>query len=123
MGKHILIVDDTADLLRLMRMMLEEDHHQVSVLSSGHGVVDFVRANKVDLIILDLRLGEIPGISVLYDLKHTTDTAHVPIVIYTASITEGEKAHQMITAEPEIYGGTQILQKPFSLDQLLEIVA
>jgi twitching motility two-component system response regulator PilH len=123
MAKHILIVDDTPDILRLLRMMLEEDHHQVSVLDSGQNVLEFVRLNKPDLIILDLRMPGISGMTVLRELKTDDETAGVPVVVYTASIVDAEKTQQMIDREPTIYQGTRVLQKPFSLDELLSIIA
>lgn len=123
MAKHILLVDDTEELLRLLRMTLEEDNHQVSVLSTGHGVVDFVRVNKPDLIVLDLYLGDTSGITILRDLKTDPETAPVPVVIYTAAMLDAEKAQRMINSEPELFNGTRVLQKPFALDELLSIVA
>ena len=122
MAKHILIVDDTHDILRLLRMMLEEENHQVSVLDSGQGVVDFVRLNKPDLVVLDLRMPGISGITVLEELKNDVETTHVPVVVYTASIIDAETAHKMIDHDPVRYAGTQVLQKPFSLDELLRMI-
>lgn len=123
MAKHILLVDDTVELLRLLRMTLEEDQHQVSVMETGHGVVDFVRANKPDLVVLDLYLGDTSGITVLRELKTDPDTKPVPVVVYTAAMLDAEKTQRMIASEPEIFGGTRVLQKPFALDELLSIVA
>jgi CheY-like chemotaxis protein len=123
MTKHILLVDDTIDILRLLRMMLEEHNHQVSVLDSGRGVVEFVRLNKPDLIVLDLRLGEESGIPVLRALKTNPDTAAVPVVVYTASLIDAEKTQKMIASEPETFVDTRVLQKPFALDELLSIIA
>ncbi len=123
MTKHILIVDDTVDILRLLRMMLEEHNHQVSVLDSGRGVVEFVRLNKPDLIVLDLRLGEESGIPILRELKTNTETAAVPVVVYTASMIDAEKTQKMIISEPGIFVDTRVLQKPFALDELLSIIA
>lgn len=122
MTKHILIVDDTHDILRLLRMMLEEEHHQVSVLDSGQGVVDFVRLNKPDLVVLDLRMPGMSGMTVLQDLKNDAETTNVPVVVYTASIIDAEKTQQMIAQNPELYAGTRVLRKPFSLDELLDII-
>ena len=122
MAKHILIVDDTHDILRLLRMMLEEENHQVSVLDSGQGVVDFVRLNKPDLVVLDLRMPGVSGITVLKDLKTDPETANVPVVVYTASFIDAEKTQQMINQDQATYGGTRVLQKPFSLDELLSII-
>ncbi len=124
MGKHILVIDDTTDLLRLLRMVLEEDHHQVSVLESGRAAQSFVRINKPDVIVLDLCLGvEASGLSVLRDLKADPETASVRVVIYTASLVDAEKAQRMIAQDPDRYAGTHILRKPFAIEQLLEIVA
>lgn len=123
MTKHILLVDDTVELLRLLRMTLEEDNHQVSVLATGHGVLDFVRDNKPDLIVLDLYLGDTSGITILRDLKTDPETSPVPVVIYTAAMLDAERAQRMITSEPELFSGTRVLQKPFALDELLSIVA
>jgi CheY-like chemotaxis protein len=122
MAKHILIVDDTVEILRLMRMMLEEQNHQVSVLESGNGVVEFVRLNKPDLIVLDLRLGEVSGITVLRDLKADPETSRVPVVVYTASMVDAEKTMKLIASDPIAYADTRVLQKPFALDELLRII-
>lgn len=122
MAKHILLVDDTVDLLRLMRIMLEEDQHQVSVLDAGRGVYDHVRSNPPDLIVLDLRLGDVSGMTVLDQLKADPATAGIPIVVYTASVLDAEKTLQMIAGDPAKFGGTRVLQKPFALDALLQIV-
>lgn len=122
MAKHILLVDDTVDLLRLMRIMLEEDQHQVSVLDSGKGVYEYARATPPDLIVLDMRLGEISGLTVLDQLKADPITATIPIVVYTASLLDAETAKAMIAADPAKYGDTRVLNKPFALDELLAIV-
>jgi CheY-like chemotaxis protein len=122
MAKHILIVDDTVEILHLMRMMLEEQNHQVSVLESGNGVVEFVRLNKPDLIVLDLRLGEMSGITVLRDLKADPETSRVPVIVYTASMMDAEKTKKIIASDPAVYSDTKVLQKPFALDKLLAII-
>lgn len=120
-AKHILLVDDTVDLTRLMRIILEEDRHKVSVLDTGHGVQEYVRANPPDLIVLDLRLGDISGMTVLHDLKADPETAGIPVVVYTASVVDAEKTQKMIANDPGTYDGTRVLQKPFDLDELLRV--
>jgi len=122
MAKHILLIDDTKDILRLMTMMLEEDNHTVTVMDNGHGVIENARDISPDIIILDLRLGDISGINVLKDLKATTAVANIPVVVYTASILDAEKVQEMIKQEPTVYDGTRVLQKPFALDQLLDML-
>ena len=121
MAKHILLVDDTVDLTRLMRIILEEDRHKVSVLDTGHGVLDYVHSNPPDLIVLDMRLGDVSGLTVLRELKTDPEAANIPVVVYTASMLDAEQAHQLIAAEPQTYEGTRVLQKPFDLDNLLAL--
>ncbi len=121
-AKHILLVDDTEDLTRLMRTILEDDRHKVSVLDTGRGVLEYVRLNSPDLIILDLRLGDVSGIAVLSELKSDPETAGIPVVVFTASLIDAEKAQRMIAETPRMYEGTRVLQKPFDLDQLLNLV-
>ena len=123
MSKHILLIDDVVEILRLMRMMLEEENHQVSVLESGQGALDYVKQNRPDLIVLDLKLGNMSGITVLRELKGDPETANIPVVVYTASLVAAEETQQLIAREPELYAGTRVLQKPFALDELLKIVA
>ncbi len=122
-AKHILLVDDTEDLTRLMRTILEDDHHKVSVLDTGRGVLEYVRLNSPDLIILDLRLGDVSGIAVLSELKSDPETAGIPVVVFTASLIDAEKAQRMIAETPRMYEGTRVLQKPFDLDQLLNLIS
>ncbi len=121
-GKHILLVDDNADVTHLMRIILEEDGHKVSVLDAGRGVHDYVLADPPDLIVLDMRLSDISGMTVLGELKKDPETASIPVVVYTASYMDFEKTQKLIATEPSTYGGTRVLNKPFDLDELFEFV-
>jgi DNA-binding response OmpR family regulator len=122
MTKHILIVDDQPDLLTLMRMLLEDQQYQVSVLQDGTGTLEHVRAHQPDLIILDLKLANMSGLDVLHTLKAHSATADVPVIVYTAAIIEAEAVEALVTREPRHYAGVSVLQKPFDLDVLLDRV-
>ncbi len=61
MGKQILIVDDKSELLHLMRRVLEDEQYQVSILQDGKSAFTQVKAQQPDLLILDLKLGDISG--------------------------------------------------------------
>ena len=80
-------------------------------------------ANLPDLIILDLRLTDISGITVLRELKADPDTSSVPVIAYTASVGDADKVTKLIASEPAVHGDTRVLQKPFAIDELLSIVA
>ena len=122
MSKRIVVVDDQTDLLTLMRMLLEDQRYQVSVLKDGRGSVEYIRANQPDLVILDLKLTDVSGLDILQSLKGQTATADIPIIVYSAAVVEAETVSQMAEQDPARYGGVAVLRKPFELDELLERV-
>ena len=122
MTKRILVVDDKAHLLRLMRMILEDEHNQVSILQEGRGAFDRVKESLPDLVILDLKLADSSGLEILRDLKADRATADIPIIVYTAAVLEAEEVSQLISSDPARYHGVRVLQKPFDLDALLGLV-
>jgi CheY-like chemotaxis protein len=123
-GKRILIVDDTAELLRLMRLLLEEDQYQVSVLESGRDAVATAKEQRPDFIVLDLLLnGEPAGLDVLQALRSDPETAAIPVIVYTAAMLLAEEAQRLLASDPDRYAGTHVLRKPFALDELVHIIA
>jgi DNA-binding response OmpR family regulator len=117
--KRILVIDDRAELLALLRMILEDERYQVSVLQEGQLAVETVRADQPDLVILDLRLEDASGTDVLQSLRAHTSTADIPVIVYTAAVMEAEGVSQLITSDPGRYANVSVLQKPFELDALL----
>lgn len=122
MSKRILVVDDRANLLALLRMLLEEEQYQVSVLQEGRGVVEYIRENPPDLVILDLKLADASGMDILETLRGQSSTADIPVIVYTAAVIEAESVSNMIASNPARYTNVSVLQKPFELDALLSRV-
>src|SRR5260370_36842977 len=85
-SKRILVVDDRPHLLALLRMILEDEPYQVSVLKEGRGVVEHVRENPPDLVILDLKLADAEGADMLESLRAHTRSAGIPWSVYTARV-------------------------------------
>jgi DNA-binding response OmpR family regulator len=121
-SKRILVVDDRANLLALLRMLLEEEQYQVSVLQEGRGVVEHIRENSPDLVILDLKLADASGMDILETLRGQSSTADIPVIVYTAAVIEAESVSNMIASNPARYTNVSVLQKPFELDALLSRV-
>lgn len=122
MSKRILVVDDRENLLTLLRMLLEDEHYQVSVLQEGRGAVERIRDNPPDLVILDLKLADASGLDILEGLRAQSSTADIPVIVYTAAVIEAESVANLITGNPARYTNVSVLQKPFELDTLLERV-
>ncbi|HLX58460.1 MAG TPA: response regulator [Ktedonobacteraceae bacterium] len=122
MGKQILIVDDKSELLHLMRRVLEDEQYQVSILQDGKNAFATTKAMLPDLLILDLKLGDISGKDVLKQLKDDAVTAEIPVIVYTAAVLEAEEVDRLIASDPVYYQGVRLIQKPFELPQLLDMV-
>ncbi len=123
MSKRILVIDDREELLALLRMLLEDAAYRVSVSQDGSDITDLTRNDPPDLIILDLRLGEVSGLDVLESLRGNKVTAEIPVIVATAALTEMEVAQNLITSDPGRYANVSVLRKPFDSDALLERIA
>jgi len=120
--KRILVVDDRHDLLHLMRRVLEDEQYQVSILQEGRGAYTHVKTELPDLLILDLKLGDISGQDILKELKNDYVTADIPVIVYTAAVLEAEQVTKLIASDPGRYQGVRVVQKPFELESLLNLV-
>lgn len=120
--KRILVVDDRNELLHLMRRVLEDEQYQVSILQEGKNAFAQVKSQLPDLLILDLKLGDISGQDILKQLKTDDVTADVPVIIYTAAVLEADEVAQLIESDSQRYRGVHLLRKPFELQVLLDKV-
>jgi len=121
-GKQILIIDDQSQLLSLMRRILEDEQYQVSILQDGKDAFSQMKALLPDLLILDLKLGNISGQDILKQLKKDAITAEIPVIIYTAAVLEAEEVARLISSNPKLYQRVYLVRKPFELEDLLFLV-
>ncbi len=122
MTKRILVVDDRNELLQLMRRVLEDEQYQVSILQEGKEAVAKVRNLLPDLLILDLKLGNMSGQDILEEIKTDRVTADIPVILYTAAVLEADQVSKLIESSPQRYNGVYLLKKPFELNDLLDKV-
>jgi len=120
--KRILVVDDKNELLHLMRRVLEDEQYQVSILQDGRDAFARVKSQLPDLLILDLKLGEVSGQDILKQLKYDSITEDIPVIVYTAAVLEAEEVNRLVTDNPRHYQGVHVVQKPFELENLLSLV-
>ncbi len=105
-----------------MRRVLEDEEYQVSILQEGRNAFEKVKSTLPDLLILDLKLGDISGQDILKDLKSDSVTADVPVIVYTAAVFEADEVAHLIEGSPQEYRNVRLLKKPFELDALLDEV-
>jgi CheY-like chemotaxis protein len=120
--KRILVVDDKNELLHLMRRVLEDEEYQVSIVQDGKVALARVKSQLPDLLILDLKLGDVSGQDILNELKDDSLTSDIPVIIYTAAVLEAEDLNVIIKVHPVRYRGVYVVQKPFELENLLSLV-
>jgi len=104
----ILVVEDEAEILELVRYNLSREGYKILEAESGEEALRLVRREKPDLVVLDLMLPEIDGLEVCRQMKNEEDTAKIPVVMLTA---KGEEAD--IVAGLEL-GADDYITKPFS---------
>jgi DNA-binding response OmpR family regulator len=84
MSKRILVVEDTEDLARVLAMRLKSSGYEIDVAFDAIQAVERAMNSPHDLIILDLGLPGGDGLDVLKRLRASVNTAHLPIVVFTA---------------------------------------
>ncbi|MDP2753097.1 MAG: response regulator, partial [Nitrospirota bacterium] len=94
--KHILVVDDEADLVELVSYNLRKDGFIVDSASDGETALTKVRKGKYDLLILDLMLPGIQGMELCRILRNDSKTARLPIIMLTA---KGEEVDRILGLE------------------------
>jgi CheY-like chemotaxis protein len=111
----ILIVEDHPTMRDAMRLVLEEDGHQVEEASDGEAGIAMVRDRAPDVVLLDLNIPVVSGAEVLETLKSDPATAEVLVVVVTAT---GEEGRRKAIAQ----GADGYITKPFSPLALLRSV-
>ena len=109
---RVLVVEDDPDIAELIRHYLEKSGHTVEALASGAAVLPKVRADRPDLIVLDLMLPGLDGLMVCQALRSDPRTAAIPIIMVTA---RGEEADRIAGLE---LGADDYVTKPFSAKEL-----
>lgn len=106
--KHILVIDDEADIVELVAYNLKKEGFEVDTALDGEEGLEKVGAGNYDLIFLDLMLPGIQGIELCKIIRSNTETSRVPIIMLTA---KGEEIDKIIGLE---MGADDYITKPFS---------
>jgi two-component system OmpR family response regulator len=112
MARVALVVEDERDTGFLLAEHLRRWGYDPTVLAEGKPAIDWVRANKPALILLDLLLPDIDGFSICETLKLDRDTNLVPVIMITALSGEEDRVHGLQV------GADSYLTKPFTADDL-----
>ena len=114
---RILLVDDEPDVRKVTKVRLEHEGYDVVVATDGERAVECAATElPIHLILLDIRLPRLSGYEVCRRLKRQPATAHIPILLFTAS--EAEAAN--LTDRCIEVGANDWIKKPFHSKVLME---
>lgn len=115
---HILVINDTKEILELFRELLEEEGFRVSLSSFAVNEIEDVVELAPDLVILDFIMGgEQHGWQMLQKMKMERRTAGIPVIVCTAARTLVREIEGHLASK-----NVGIVLKPFDIDDLVNEV-
>ncbi len=110
---NILVVDDTAENLRLLANMLGDRGFEVRPVTSGRQALQVAERSAPDLVLLDITMPGMDGYEVCRRLKEHQTLREVPVIFLTALTDTADKLKAFAA------GGVDYISKPFQIDEVL----
>jgi DNA-binding response OmpR family regulator len=108
---HILVVEDEQRLAALLRRVLTEERHTVDVAHDGEAGYDLAASDTYDLVVLDLMLPKMDGVTVCRQMRE--DGVKTPVLMLTARGAVEDRVAGLNA------GADDYLVKPFAMEELL----
>jgi two-component system sensor histidine kinase/response regulator len=109
----ILVVDDVASNVLLLKILLSKENFQVCTANCGNMCVEQAKAEHPDLILLDVMMPDISGFDTAVILKKDPELRDIPIIFLTALYNPNDLVHGFQV------GANDFLTKPFNKEELL----
>jgi DNA-binding response OmpR family regulator len=109
---RVVVVEDDADLGFTIALNLRREGFAVEVFASGAAALDHIVTNGCDLVLLDLNLPDVDGLSVCRTLRADASTRALPIIMVTARVDERDRLLGFDL------GADDYVTKPFSIREL-----
>ena len=113
----ILVVDDYSTSQRLLGFILRQNDHTVVTAIHGLGALEQLAARSIDLVITDLSMPEMDGMTLLQELRANPQFQTLPVIILTGS------AYTQDNTRAKAAGATSFLTKPVESEELIAMVA
>lgn len=114
--KHSILIVEDEDEIRNYLITELGNHFRVSSCSNGKEALEFIRQHMPDLVLSDIMMPEINGITLLRKLKQNIKTNHIPIILLTAKNSEKDYIEGLSL------GADAYIAKPFNLDILITTI-
>jgi two-component system phosphate regulon response regulator PhoB len=113
MRPKILLVEDDANLVELIRYNLDKEGFDVVATPDGEEALVLAEEERPDVVVLDWMIANLSGIEVCRRLRRAPETASLPIIMLTARAEEGDRVRGLET------GADDYVTKPFSPRELV----
>lgn len=113
-NKCVLIYDDDDEIRQVCKLILAQEYSRVEIFESCENMFDDIEKVRPDIILMDLWMPIMDGESAVKFLRENDATKHIPVIVFSA-VNEIEKISRRIDA-------TDLLRKPFGIDELTETV-
>jgi DNA-binding response OmpR family regulator len=113
MSKRVLIVDDEPNIVISVEFLMKREGFTVSVARDGAEALERIRAERPDLVVLDVMMPKLNGFEVCQAVRADPDLAGTPIVMLTAKGREAEMSKGLAL------GADAYIAKPFSTRDLV----
>lgn len=117
MAKTIMIVDDSASLRQVVSIALKGAGYDVVEACDGKDALSKLNGDKINLIISDVNMPNMDGITFVKEAKKLASYKFTPIIMLTTESQEGKKA------EGQAAGAKAWVVKPFKPEQMLNAVS
>lgn len=111
----ILVADDDLDLLQVLRDILQKGGHKVTTAPNGTVVLDILKKETPDLLLLDVMMPELDGYSLQKELSRDDKLSTLPVIVITALKSTDPLFRQFKQV-------SAILNKPFEAKKLLDTI-
>ena len=112
----ILAVDDSASMRQMVAFTLKGAGHEVQEACDGAEALEFAKTNQYDLVLSDVNMPNMDGLTLTRELRNLPDYKFTPILVLTTE-SGGDKKMEGKNA-----GATGWIVKPFNPDQLLNTI-
>ncbi|MEN8112972.1 MAG: response regulator [Actinomycetota bacterium] len=113
MGDRILVVDDDPDILEYVRMNLEREGFEAETASNGSDALAMASERPPSLVLLDVMMPGMDGLTTLRHLRNDPPTASVPVVMLTAKALAQDRVKGLDL------GADDYITKPFAVEELV----
>ncbi len=117
MAKTIMVIDDSASIRQVLTIVLKNGGYDVIEACDGKDALDKIFGKKVNLVLCDVNMPNMDGISFVRNLKASPSHRFTPVVMLTTESAESKKA------EGKQAGAKAWMVKPFKPEQMLDAVS